>query len=157
MIVTDTRVARFVSDAVGASFCPPYTCMGLERDGAIVAGAIFNQYEGFDVHVSIAGAGWTRAFIKAVGVYAFGQLGCLRMTATTEQQAVIDYAQRLGGQVEGRLRNHFGQGRDGVIIGILREEWKWGNFPINSAAERTSGASRMTGSTEERHENTKSA
>lgn len=99
--------------------------MGLEKDGQIIAGAIFNVFEKPDLHVSIAGHGWTRTFCREVGRYVFEQLGYLRMTALTEQPEVVRFAERLGGQVEGLLRNHFGPGRDAVIIGILREEYKF--------------------------------
>lgn len=125
MIVADERVARFVSDRLGFGLCPPYTAMGIERDGVIVAGAIFNQFEGANVHVTIAGEGWSRAFIRAVGEYVFGTLGCERITITTEFPEVEQFAIRLGGQHEGRMRNHFGKGRDGLLAGILREEWKY--------------------------------
>jgi RimJ/RimL family protein N-acetyltransferase len=126
LIASDERVARFVSERLGFALCPPYTCMGIERDGEIVAGAVFNCFERHDVHVSLAGTGWTRGFVKAVGAYVFGQLGCLRMTATSEHDDVIEYARRLGGKVEGRLRDHFGEGRDGIVVGILRREWPHG-------------------------------
>lgn len=125
MIATDERVARFLSERLGTALCPPYSLMGIERDGEIVAGVLFNQFEGANVHVSIAGSGWGRDFIKAVGRYVYDQLGCLRMTITTEQPAVIDYAVRLGGEVEGLMRDHFGEGRDAWIIGILRKDWRF--------------------------------
>lgn len=124
MIVTDERVARFLSERCGTAFCPPYTTMGIERDGEIVAAALFNQFEGPNVHVSIAGTSWTAGFVRAVGQYVFGQLGCLRMTVTTEQEKVADYALRLGGAVEGRMTDWFGEGRDAILIGILRKRWK---------------------------------
>lgn len=124
MIVTDERVALFISEKLGTSFCPPFTCMGIERDGQIVAAALFNQFEGPDVHVSIAGSAWALGFARAVGRYVFQTLGCIRMTATTESIEVTKYAIRLGGQIEGRLRSHFGHGRDATIIGILKKDWK---------------------------------
>lgn len=126
MIVTDERVARFVSDALGVALCPPYTCLGIARDDKVIAGVVFNGFEGVDVHVTVAGSGWTRGFLMAVGRYVFDQLGCLRMTFTTEQPLVVGLAQRLGGQIEGRLRSHFGAGRDGIIVGVLRDEWRYG-------------------------------
>lgn len=129
MIVTDERVARFVSERVGSAFCPPFTAMGIERDGEIVAGVIFNQFEGANVHVTIAGTGWTRDFIEAVGQYVFGQLGCLRMTITTRQSAVVSYAERLGAEVEGRMRDHFGEGCDGILLGLLRKDWRFAIVP----------------------------
>jgi len=127
LIVTGDHVAQFVSQRLRFALCPPFTALGLERDGALVGGVIFNQFEGADVHVSAAGSCWTRGFLRAVGTYVFDQLGCLRMTFTTEQPDVAEYAKRLGGEVEGVLRDHYGEGRDGVIIGVLRKDWKFGN------------------------------
>lgn len=124
MIVSDERVARFVSARLGFGLCPPYSAMGIERKGEIVGGALFNHFEGADVHVTLAGAGWTRAFLRAVGAYVYGQLGCARMTAVTASDEVAGYAERLGGKIEGRLRSHFGPGRDGIIVGILKDEWR---------------------------------
>lgn len=115
-----------MSDALGLALCPPYTCIGLERDGIVVGGAVFNHFEGADVHVTVAGKGWTRSFLQAVGAYVYQQLGCERMTMVTASEAVASYAGRLGGRIEGRLRSHFGSGRDGIVIGVLRDEWKYG-------------------------------
>ncbi len=129
MIVTDERVARFVSQALGFGLCPPYTCVGIERDGEIVAGVLFNFFEGSDVHFSVAGKGWTRSFLASVGEYVFRQLGCERATLITEQPAVVALGMKLGGQVEGCLRNHFGKGRHGTVVGILREEYAYAILP----------------------------
>lgn len=122
--MTDDRVAGFVGAQVGSVIVPPYTAMGIERDGKIVAGVIFNHYTGTDVHVTIAGASWTPHVLREVGRYVFGTLGCLRMTAITEQPHVIRIAARLGFQKEGRLRNHFGPDRPGMVLGLIREDWK---------------------------------
>jgi hypothetical protein len=134
VIVTGEHVARFVSEQLGFGLCPPYVALGIERDGAVVAGVLFNCFEGPDVHVTIAGHGWTPGFVEAVGNYVFHQLQCLRMTAITREPKVVGYARRLGGQIEGRLSNHFGIGQDGILLGILREHWPYGiSFPSRAA------------------------
>lgn len=125
MIVTDERVAQFVGEAVGIGFVPPYTCMGIERAGKITAGVLFNVFEGCDVHVTVAGSGWTKQFLSEVGHYVFTTLGCERMTAITEQPKIVQFGERLGGKVEGLLRSHFGKGRDAYIIGILKDDYPW--------------------------------
>lgn len=125
MIASDERVAKFVSARLGFGLCPPFTAMGIERDGEIIGGVVFNHFEGADLHVSVAGCGWTRAFLKAVGDYVFGTLKCERMTAITADEVTATFAERLGGQHEGILRNHFGQGVDGFVAGILASEWKF--------------------------------
>ena len=125
MIVEGEAVARFVSERIGFALCPPYTAMGIERDGEIIGGVIFNSFEGAAVHVTLAGKGWTRAFIKAVGDYVYRQLGCARITVTTADPKVVEYAQRLGGQLEGVLRDQFGEGRDATLVGILARDWRY--------------------------------
>lgn len=125
MIVTDERVARFVSERLGFGLCPPFTCVGMERGGKIIGGVIFHCFEGASVHVTVAGTGWTRGFLKAVGGYVFDQLGCLRMTITTEQESVARLAERLGGQREGVLRDQFGNGRNGIVLGVLESEYRF--------------------------------
>ncbi len=123
MIISDNRVVKFVADTCGVTFCPPWTCMGIERDGQVIAGVVFNFFEGADVHVSVAGRGWSRGFVHEVGRYVYGTLGCERMTIVTADETVAELALRSGGQREGRLRSHFGPGVDGILIGILRDEW----------------------------------
>lgn len=102
---------------------PPYTCIGTEKDGSIVNGVVFNVFTGTDIHVTVAGKLWSRKLIKEVGEYVFDQLGCLRITITTEQDRVVDIAKRLGGKIEGILRDQFGKGRNGYVIGILKDDW----------------------------------
>ena len=125
-------MAHFVSEKLGVGFVPPFTCMGTERDGEIAAGVLFNCFEAHDVHLSVAGKGWSRAFLEAVGEYVFTVLDCTRMTFVTEQQMVADLAIRLGGQVEGKMRAHFGPGRDAILLGVLREEWRYGSKGANT-------------------------
>jgi RimJ/RimL family protein N-acetyltransferase len=126
MIHATHDIAEFVSDQLGFGLCPPYVCMGLKReDGTIHAGIILNGFEGRDIRLTAAGTGWTREFLREVGRYVFDQLGCDRITVKTESEGVASMAVRLGGQVEGRLRSHFGPGRDAILVGILRDEYRW--------------------------------
>ena len=127
MIVADERVARFVSDRLDFALCPPYTTLGIDRDGEIAAGCIFHCFEGCAVHVTVAGTGWTKGFFRAVGEYVFDQLGCERITITTEHDNVAAMAIRLGGEIEGCLRNQFGPGRDATVIGVLRNDYRYGS------------------------------
>lgn len=124
-IVADERVERFIAEGLQYSLTPPYTVIGLEKDGVIVGGVLLNVFEGEDVHFSAVGTGWTRDFMRAFGKYVFDTLGCIRCTAVAEEPEVIKLAQKMGGKIEGRMRNHFGVGRDGVIVGILKEEYRF--------------------------------
>ena len=123
MIVTGEQVAVFLAKALQRNVVPPYTAVGTERDGEIINGVLINHFTGHDVHVSVAGRGWSREIIVGVGEYIFDKLLCERMTMITEQPRVIALALKFGGEIEGRLRNHFGPDRDGTIIGILKSDW----------------------------------
>lgn len=125
MIVTDDRVPKFVGERVGAIIYPPFTCMGIERSGQIIGGAVFNCFTGPDLEVTVAGQGWSRSFFKAVGEYVFDQLGCVRMQITTEHERIARVSERMGGKREGLLRDKFGKGRDGIVIGVLEQEYKF--------------------------------
>jgi RimJ/RimL family protein N-acetyltransferase len=126
VIITGWRVIEYVSSKIGRDIIPPCTAIGREKGGLIVAGVVFNIYTGPDIEVTVAAeqGGVTRGLVAACGRYVFSQLGCLRASITTEQSHVINLATRLGAQTEGRKRNAFGLGRDAILLGILKEDWK---------------------------------
>jgi len=125
MIVTGEHVAAYVAGRVGTPFFPPYTTLGVEKDGKIVAGIVFNCWTGPDVHLSIGAepGALSRRFLRRVGLYITKELGCIRATIETEQPAVVEMVERMGGKVEGFKRNHFGEGRDATLLGVLKEDW----------------------------------
>lgn len=124
-IVTDERVAAFVAQEVGSEIFPPYTCAGIEKDGRIVAGVVFNCFTGADIEITVASerGAMTRGFLRVCARYVFTTLRCERASITTEKSDVVRFAERLGGKVEGLKRNQFGPGRDAYLVGILKEEW----------------------------------
>lgn len=127
MIVVDERVAAYVGERLGTRFCEPCTALGTEADGKIVAGIVFNCWTGPDIHLSIAAERTlSRALLKRTGQYLTEELGCIRATIVTEQTKVVRLCERMGGQIEGLLRNHYGPGRDAFVVGVLREDWIYG-------------------------------
>lgn len=125
MIVTDDRVAKFVGEKLDTIIYPPFTAMGLEKNGNVVAGVIFNCYTGPSIELTVAGKGWTRKFFREVGSYVFRQLKCARMQFITEDDGVAKLAERLGGKREGILRDRYGKGRDGIMISVLEQEYRF--------------------------------
>lgn len=126
-VVTDDRVVAFVGERCGG-FLLPYTAMGVEIDGTIAGGIVFNRFGAFDCHMTVAsehGRPWPKGFLADVGRYLFDQLKRERVTALTEQPRVVSIALRLGGKVEGVLRNYYGPGRDATLVGILKDEWRY--------------------------------
>lgn len=127
MIVTDRRVSLYVGQRNEQPIEPPFTAMGVERNGAIVAGAIFRNFNGPDCDVMVVGgvAAFSPLFIRSIGRYVFGKIGCCRLSMATDQPRVVELALRLGAKVEGLKRDGFGPGRDVTLLGVLRSEWKF--------------------------------
>ncbi|MDZ7906520.1 MAG: GNAT family protein [Cypionkella sp.] len=122
MIVTDIRVAQFVEASLGEPIIPPFTCMGIDRDGVITGGVVFNGFVGASIEMTVAGAGWNRTFLRSVWRYVFDQLGCERLGITTESEIVAKLAERLGAAREGKMRNFYGKDRDAIVLGIMRKD-----------------------------------
>ncbi|WP_210286982.1 GNAT family N-acetyltransferase [Ancylobacter tetraedralis] len=124
-VLDDPRVTVFVGEQLRVLFWPPFRSLGIERRGSITAGVVFNHFEGVDCHASVVGSGFTRAFLADVGDFAFRGMGRRRITVKTEQPRIVRIAERLGGRIEGCLRDHFGEGRDAFLVGILRHEYRF--------------------------------
>ena len=107
--VRGQAVVEFVYSAFNRKPTPPYVGLGTEIDGEIVNGCVLNVWTGNDAYVTIAGTKWTKGLLAVIHHYAYQSLGCIRLTVITEQSSIVRYAERLGGEVEGLLRNQFGQ------------------------------------------------
>lgn len=125
-LIFDDRVAAYVARRLNhaISLTPPYSCVGVERNGRIIAGAVFNGWTGPDIELTIAvdHGGLTRGFMRAMADYAFRQCGCVRASFTTTNPRAVTVLTKLGGRIEGVKRNAYGPGCDAVQIGILKEE-----------------------------------
>lgn len=116
-----------MSDQLGLVLVPPYTTIGLEKQGKLVGGCLFNNFNGYDIELTIVGPGClSTGLFRAVSSYVFSQLGCSRMTMTAQRKNAVHIriAERLGFKVEGVTRGHFGAD-DGVILGMLRSECRF--------------------------------
>lgn len=123
----DARVASWVAEEVGAEAVPPFTAIGWEHHGAIVAGVVFNGFTGADIEMTLAWrAPLSRQAIRTIAAYAFEQLRVRRISirTRTSRRDVVDQALRLGFEVEGHHPQLFDDD-DGVSLGLLRERCRW--------------------------------
>jgi RimJ/RimL family protein N-acetyltransferase len=104
------RVGKFCSDLMDGAEWGAYTALGLERDGELIGGVVYDGYYGPNVFAHIAGkpgTRWlTRTFLRAMFEYPFLQLGVDRITgpvASTNLRAMRLDA-HLGFVLEATLR-----------------------------------------------------
>jgi RimJ/RimL family protein N-acetyltransferase len=126
--------ARFVGERTGEDFSTcPYAAFGLfriadDRRAIQVGAVVFNLFTPPDISVSVAvdpaGRPGVRRLIAACRRYAFGQLGCARVSASirAENAASLTNAIRLGFEIEGVKRRAAPDGGDVVMLGYLRKE-----------------------------------
>lgn len=127
----DKRVADWVADHAPHSErgFRDYVAIGVEEDGYLIAGVVYNEYRGHSMHVSMASVTprWaSRGRLKALFAYPFEQVRVARLTAYTGRSmtSVRRFLERLGFVLEGTIRKGFADD-DCVVYGMLRDECRW--------------------------------
>lgn len=131
-IVSDSRVSDFIAAQIGP-IRNPHVAIGIEEDGRILGGAIFERCNGFNVffHGASDGSGkWlTRGLVQAWMRHAFEELKVPRITtvvaASNHKALAFDAA--LGFVEEQRLKNAAHDGSDSIYLVLWRENCKWLN------------------------------
>lgn len=136
MIITQPKelIAAFVN--VRQGFPPEtswgnYNALGLVRGGHLVAGVIYNGYEGANVNIhvgAVQGSRWmTKEFLYATFDYPFNQLGRKRLSAyiRATNKRTIAFVKKLGFVYEGKLQDFYTDGGDMVIYGLLRSKCRF--------------------------------
>jgi RimJ/RimL family protein N-acetyltransferase len=125
------RVMRFVADRVGESELFGYSAIGLERDGELVAGVLYEQHNGPNVMMHVASDGsrhWmTPAYMAACFRYPFLQLGVNRVSGLVraDNKDAQRFDEALGFKAEGVLREAASDGADLILYGMLKRECRY--------------------------------
>lgn len=129
MLCTGDELRPYIEATIGVTLPENATFIGDFRGGVVHSAAAFVNWCGHDVEVHLASDGvLSRAFLKRLGGYVFGELGCTRascrVAADNPWQNVLT---RMGWVPEGLLRRGFdGVSIDMLVFGILREEYRYG-------------------------------
>lgn len=99
------RVGRWIEEHDGGQYREGSQCIGLERDGSLVAGVLFDYYNGASIYCHVALAdkrALGRDFLRAAFGYAFHQLGCevLIGLVANDNEAAQRLDERLGFRLE---------------------------------------------------------
>jgi RimJ/RimL family protein N-acetyltransferase len=110
----------------------PFASIGVEdKSGNLIAGALYNNYQGFDMNFTLATSSprWAqRGVIAAFLAYPFNQRGCTRLTMVigTDNPRAMKLPLWLGFKIEGIAKRFYDGVRDAYIIGLMREDaGKW--------------------------------
>lgn len=126
------RVIDWVGDRVNeANFGIGSVGIGLEEDGELIAGVVFNMYNGpsISMHVAaIPGKRWmTRDYLWRCFAYPFIQLKCNRITGLVREDNIEaqKFDEHLGFKREGLLRQACEDGTNMILYGMLKDECRF--------------------------------
>lgn len=108
----------------------PSTALGVVRDGKLLGGVVYNNFNGHDIHASYAfdNPKWaSRAVLRILFGYPFNQLGVVRMTAVIgrRNKHARKMVERLGFKQEGVHPKAVDGRQDAISYGCLRANCKW--------------------------------
>lgn len=122
------RVLRFVQQHIPLAACAGMTAIGLERDGELVAGVIYEGFNGHNVwmHVAIPGR-ITPAYLRYCFHYPFIELDCKRVSGYVEASntRARRFDEHLGFQQEATLRGAASDGGDVILYRMTREDCRY--------------------------------
>lgn len=124
------RVFSFVSEHVELLPTGGMQGIGLERDGELVAGVVYEGYNGRNVWMHVAGVGghWlNRSFLKAAFTYPFVQLGVDRVSGyvNASNAAARRFDEHLGFTQEAVLNGAAPDGGDAIIYVMWKKDCRY--------------------------------
>lgn len=104
--------------------------IGLEKDGELVAGVVFDDYNGVSCCIHVASDGtrrWlNREYLWFTFHYAFNQLGVRKLIGkvTADNASALRFDRHLGFVEEARIRDAC-EGGDLIILTMTREQCRF--------------------------------
>lgn len=127
----DARVVPWVAERVNEDRLEGAVGIGLEEDGKLIAGVVFNLYTGPGICMHVAAEPtkrWmTREYLYRCFAYPFIQLKCLRITGLVrvDNLEAQRFDEHLGFKREGLLRSACEDGTDMIVYGMLAHECRF--------------------------------
>jgi RimJ/RimL family protein N-acetyltransferase len=125
------RVMQFVADRTGEERYDNCAAIGLEEDGQLIAGVVFQNHCGPNVLMHVASDGsrrWmTPAYLCACFRYPFESLKVRRITGLVrvDNVAAQKFDEHLGFVREGLMRQAASDGTDMIVYGLLKKDCKY--------------------------------
>lgn len=125
------RVSHWVSERMGISDWSSCKSIGLEENGELVAGVVFDYYNKASIcmHVAAVGSRWmNREYLWYSFHYPFNELKVKRITGLVPEsnQAALNFDLNLGFKLETRLKDAHPDG-DILVMKMMREDCRFIN------------------------------
>ena len=125
----DDYLKTWVANKIGIDGFGPSVSIGVQRDGEIIAAAVYHDLRQGQIEASIASTSlrWaSRSVLHALFAYPFNQVGANRLLVQCSEanEKAMKMNRQLGFTEEGRLRQLYAP-HDAVLWGMLREECQW--------------------------------
>jgi RimJ/RimL family protein N-acetyltransferase len=131
-IVSDPgRVWAFVKERVPIQCVAGMKGLGLERDGELVAGVVYEGFNGKNVWMHVAaepGAKWmTREYLRYCFHYPFNEMGVQRVTGYVEasNELARRFDEHLGFRQEAVLKGAATDGGDVILYVMWKDECRY--------------------------------
>lgn len=132
IVSNPARVWAFVrSCSVAVPMVAGMKGIGLEKDGELIAGVLYEGYTGHNIwmHVAAApGRRWlNREYLRYCFHYPFNELGCRRVSGWVEasNEDARRFDEHLGFKEEARLKGAARDGGDVILYVMWRSECKY--------------------------------
>jgi len=130
-IVNSPEVGEWVAARAGGKYhADAAQAIGLEKDGVIIAGVIFERYNGASLwmHVAIEGR-LTPAYLKAIFHYAFVFCDVEKVigTVSSNNTKAMKFDENLGFTEEGRIKGAAPEG-DIIIYTMTKSNCRFINY-----------------------------
>lgn len=130
------RVAEWVGERMGdAVRFSTHTAIGLEEDGGLIAGVVFDGYNRANINMHVAalpGKRWmTRSYLHFCFWYPFVQLSCARITGLVPESNLEArmFDEHLGFVLETRLAEAHPTG-DVLVYRMFQRDCRWINLKV---------------------------
>lgn len=122
-------VGPWVCERAGGKYIPgAFAAIGRIKDGRLVAGVLYENFNGANVFCHIAAEGnWAnKRFMWLIFDYPFNQLNCKRITTTVSPENVTSqkFTSKLGFDVETKLKDAHPQG-DIWVFRMFKDNCRW--------------------------------
>lgn len=125
------RVHSFVRARTPINMVSGSQAIGLEKDGELIAGVVYEGYNGHNVWMHVAaepGKRWlNRLYLRVCFMYPFEQLKCQRVSGYVEEwnAEARKFDEHLGFTEEAVLKGAASDGGDVILYVMRREDCKY--------------------------------